>query len=179
MSIYLYLKQHNTTGLKYLGQTIRDPFVYKGSGTRWINHIKKHGYDVTTIVLYETPYMEEIREMGLYYSDLWNIVKSKEFANLIQERGEGVRSTEETKAKIRAALKGRTLSDEHKAKISASKKGKTHTIESKKKMSNKLRGKTLSDEHKAKIAAKQKGRTLSDETRYKMRTARLMWLREN
>lgn len=29
----LYLKTHNKTGMKYLGQTKQDPFEYRGSGT--------------------------------------------------------------------------------------------------------------------------------------------------
>ena len=40
---YLYVKTHKVTGLKYLGQTSKDPFKYNGSGTRWTNHIKKYG----------------------------------------------------------------------------------------------------------------------------------------
>lgn len=30
---YLYVKQHTITGLKYFGKTIKDPYVYPGSGT--------------------------------------------------------------------------------------------------------------------------------------------------
>ena len=41
--IYLYVKTHNKTGLKYLGKTEQDPFVYLGSGKRWLNHLNKHG----------------------------------------------------------------------------------------------------------------------------------------
>jgi len=51
MTIYLYLKTHNKTGLKYLGKTIQNPYKYQGSGEYWIPHIKKHGYDVTTKIL--------------------------------------------------------------------------------------------------------------------------------
>jgi len=86
---YLYKKTHNTTGLNYLGFTKEDPHMYQGSGTRWTNHIKKHGYDVTTEILYETPNKEEIKQKGLYYSNLWNVVESKEWANLKPETGEG------------------------------------------------------------------------------------------
>jgi len=32
MTIYLYKKTHNVTGLQYLGKTTRNPFTYKGSG---------------------------------------------------------------------------------------------------------------------------------------------------
>ena len=44
MPIYtLYVKTHNKTGLKYLGRTTQDPYKYKGSGTYWRSHLKKHG----------------------------------------------------------------------------------------------------------------------------------------
>jgi len=156
MSIYLYLKQHNITGLKYLGQTSKDPFDYKGSGKHWKLHISKHGYDVSTTILYETPYMEEISEQGLYYSDLWNIVGSPEFANLKPESGEGGIHSGEIIAKIAAGNKGRTHSEEAKAKISAANKGKTLSDETKTKISaSKLK---MSDETKAKMSVALKGR---------------------
>ena len=44
MIIYLYLKTHNKTGLKYLGQTSNpDPHRYAGSGTYWKRHLGVHG----------------------------------------------------------------------------------------------------------------------------------------
>jgi hypothetical protein len=89
MTIYLYKKTHNKTGLQYLGKTIQDPFVYQGSGDRWIPHIKKHGYDVTTEILRECQTSEEVKEWGLYYSELWNVVDSKDWANLKPESGDG------------------------------------------------------------------------------------------
>lgn len=61
MTIYLYKKTHNKTGLQYLGKTkSKDPHKYKGSGVYWTSHIKKHGYDVTTEILRECSTMEEI-----------------------------------------------------------------------------------------------------------------------
>ena len=36
----LYVKQHNVTGLKYLGQTKRNPDTYKGSGKYWKLHVR-------------------------------------------------------------------------------------------------------------------------------------------
>ena len=88
-TIYLYLKTHNKTGLKYLGKTVQDPTKYRGSGKRWNNHIQKHGYDVTTEVLFESVDPSEIKDKGIYYSNLWNIVESEEFANLKIEEGDG------------------------------------------------------------------------------------------
>lgn len=38
MTIYLYVKRHNATGLRYLGKTTaKDPYRYKGSGVEWQN----------------------------------------------------------------------------------------------------------------------------------------------
>lgn len=87
--LYLYLKTHQKTGLKYLGQTIRNPFTYKGSGKRWTNHLKVHGNDVSTEILKECHSREELKKWGLYYSQLWNIVDNSEFANCTMEEGTG------------------------------------------------------------------------------------------
>lgn len=84
---YLYLKQHNVTGLKYLGYTKNDPIKYRGSGVYWKRHIAEHGYNVETTILFESENIEEISQKGQYYSELWNIVESKQFANLTEEDG--------------------------------------------------------------------------------------------
>jgi hypothetical protein len=90
MTIYLYKKTHNQTGLKYLGKTTSpDPHRYTGSGKRWKPHIKKYGYDVTTEVLKECHTTEELKYWGKYYSDLWDVTNSKEWANLKPEEGDG------------------------------------------------------------------------------------------
>jgi hypothetical protein len=90
MTIYLYKKTHRVTGLKYLGKTTaKDPYKYQGSGVYWTNHIKKHGYDCDTEILKECSSKEELREFGLYYSNLWNVVESDEWANLREEKGDG------------------------------------------------------------------------------------------
>lgn len=87
--IYLYLKIHNKTGLKYLGKTVKDPFIYKGSGKYWCRHLAKHGDDVTTEILFQSTSKNKIKEKGLYYSNLWSIVENKDFANLKEESGDG------------------------------------------------------------------------------------------
>lgn len=86
---HLYVKTHNKTGLKYLGQTTRDPFKYPGSGKRWVNHLMAHGNDVSTEILFETNCKEELKKKGIYYSNLWNVTKSDEWANLTIEEGTG------------------------------------------------------------------------------------------
>lgn len=92
MKYYLYLKTHNKTGLKYFGQTVQNPFQYNGSGTRWKHHLRKHGNNVDTKIIAKCKTKEELKELGVYYSKLWNIVESKEFANCTVEEGTGGRT---------------------------------------------------------------------------------------
>jgi hypothetical protein len=87
MKIYIYLKTHNQTGLKYLGQTTQDPYQYRGSGTRWLNHIKKHGYDVKTEILKVCSSYDEVKIFGKQFSEHFDIVRSPQFANLVEETG--------------------------------------------------------------------------------------------
>lgn len=87
---YLYVKTHNKTGLKYLGKTSKcDPYSYKGSGKYWVKHIDKHGYDVNTEILLATEDLTELKDTGIFFSKLWNIVESNEWANLMMETGTG------------------------------------------------------------------------------------------
>lgn len=93
MPIYLYVKTHNKTGLKYLGKTTSsDPHKYPGSGKYWTRHLQKYGYDYSTEIIKECETIDEIREWGLYYSKLWNVAENNEWANLILEQGEGLDS---------------------------------------------------------------------------------------
>lgn len=90
MTIYLYVKTHTTTGLKYLGKTKeKDPHKYPGSGLRWANHLKVHGKTYTTQILLATESVEELKETGLFFSKLWNVEKSKDWANMRPETGDG------------------------------------------------------------------------------------------
>lgn len=86
--IYLYVKTHNTTGLKYFGKTYyTDPHKYKGSGVYWKNHIKKHGYDVTTEIIGSFEDEEQAMIAALQFSKENDIVNSPLWANLIFENG--------------------------------------------------------------------------------------------
>lgn len=99
--MYLYLKTHNVTGLKYLGKTIRNPFKYKGSGKRWKYHLNKHGNDVSTEILLETNDVNELVQKGIELSIKWNIVERSDFANIRIECGDGG-DTSKTPAYIEA-----------------------------------------------------------------------------
>jgi hypothetical protein len=88
--IYLYKKTHRVTGLKYLGKTTsKNPHKYQGSGVYWTKHINKHGNDCDTEILKECKSKDELKEWGLYYSKLWNVVESTDWANLKMEMGDG------------------------------------------------------------------------------------------
>jgi hypothetical protein len=90
MIIYLCVKTHTTTGLKYLCQTTKiDPYKYLGSGKYWKLHLKKHGHEHSTEIIKECFSKAEVKEWGLYYSNLWNVVESNAWANLMEENGGG------------------------------------------------------------------------------------------
>lgn len=176
---YLYVKTHNKTGLKYLGYTSKENiYEYMGSGKRWIRHIKKHGYDVTTDILLATEDSTEIKETGIFFSILWNVVESEKWANLMVETGTGGDNsknidykrlvetkkkngktwvqTEESNKKRSLAHTGKKRSSESVRKtIDGKRKNNTlnHSEETKKKISDSTKGisKPHSEEHKTAI----------------------------
>lgn len=97
MKHILMIKECKLKGLKYLCKTHdgKDPYKYQGSGTRWVNHLKKYhkfwtrSKDISTKILGVYDTKEELKEAGLYYSELFDVVKSQEWANIIPEQGEG------------------------------------------------------------------------------------------
>jgi hypothetical protein len=129
---FLYIKQHNITKKLYFGKTIRDPLRYKGSGKHWVNHYKKHGEnEITTIWYCLYTEKELLLDAAISFSELWNIVESDDWLNIIPENG------------LDGYPLGLKLSENTKKKISISKKGKLNP-----KISGKLHyhyGKPLSD----------------------------------
>jgi len=113
---YLYIKTHQTTGLKYFGKTTNDPYRYYGSGVYWLRHLKEHGYKIDTKVLGLFDNYKECKEFAINFSIKENIVESNEWANLRIENG------------LDGGDTGRTnygpLSAESKLKISKKNKGK-------------------------------------------------------
>ncbi len=117
---WLYLKQHNKTGLKYFGKTIKNPETYNGSGVYWSAHLKKHGNDVSTIWQKLFTNKEELTQYALKYSEQNNIVESTDYANLKPEDGlmggdTGI--TAEGRKKISESSKNRIQTEETKQKI--------------------------------------------------------------
>ena len=136
MTIYLYVKTHNKTGLRYLGKTIsKDPHLYPGSGLYWTRHLKEHGFDYTTEILKECQTSKELKEWGIYYSQLWNIVDSDQWANLKPEDGDGgckkgIKRSEQWREKLKNKVwteKALTNLKNIGLKSAASRKGKSWT----------------------------------------------------
>jgi hypothetical protein len=114
---YLYAKQHNVTGFRYFGKTTKDPYKYCGSGLHWKRHLKKHGNDVTTTWVMAYTDKETLVKEALFFSAVYDIVISNEWANAKPENGldgwppgtpnpRSVPQSEETKSKRKATLKG-------------------------------------------------------------------------
>jgi hypothetical protein len=88
--IYLYIKTHNKTGLKYFGKTTRNnPHKYLGSGKYWKAHLKKHGADYTTEIYGIYYDKDDCLKSAVEFSKTNNIVESKEWANLRIESLDG------------------------------------------------------------------------------------------
>ncbi len=174
--IYLYIKTHNTTGLKYMGKTTQDPYKYKGSGKRWLNHIKKHGNDVTTIIVGQFTTIEELKQVSIPLSEKYNIVNSSEWANLRIESGDGGGTSKYIDYSILNRGKGQTYEQRYgfekanelktlrSKKLSETRKNKTY---------EQIYGETLAKHMKEKRSKQQSqinlGRILSEKTKEKIR----------
>jgi group I intron endonuclease len=152
MRYFIYQITNLKNNRFYIGQHRHDgEFLdsnYYGSGTAIVRAIKKHGIqNFKREVLVECTSEAALNFMESVYVGP-ELINDKKCYNL-KTGGMGGNHSEETKAKIRATLKGRIRPEETKAKMSASLRGK--------KAWNK--GKTNSDETKAKISATLKGKS--------------------
>ncbi len=109
--IYLYLKE--VPGLKYLGITTQNPYTYRGSGKYWINHLRSNkitSRNIKTTILFETLDRKELITNCNYYSNLWDVKNSKEFANLISEDGDCsinvIKQSKESREKQASKIRG-------------------------------------------------------------------------
>lgn len=118
MITYLYVKTHNVTGLKYFEKTNRNPHTYRGSGKYWLRHLRKHGNDVSTIIIGEYSDVIELMVVTNKFSVDNDIVASPLWANLIRENGldgapPGNIVTVETRQKISKSLLGKLSPKSH------------------------------------------------------------------
>jgi hypothetical protein len=92
MKHHLMIKKCMTTGLQYLcktSSTVKDPYIYQGSGIRWLNHIRKHKSRIITCIIGTYNTKEELVQAGIYYSNLYNVVNDTNWANLTEGKGDG------------------------------------------------------------------------------------------
>ena len=167
---YLLLKKHNKTGLKYLCQTKRkDPIKYSGSGTRWLRHLNKHGFDFSTKILGKYLKKKDLVKAGEIFSLKWNVKKNKNFANLIDEKGDGGDTSnfinyKNMKPMPRGLWKRPDLTLYNQTRINPQ-KGKKLSYYTRKKMSKAQTGRKLSEETKLKLSKSRTGLKLSDSAR--------------
>jgi hypothetical protein len=147
MTIYLYIKQHNITKLKYFGKTKQDPYSYNGSGKYWKRHISKHGLDISTLQVYTFENYNDCEKFALDFSLKNNIAESKEWANLKPENGKdgGDNSKFIDYNKTHASIKGKTYEQIYGYEKSIELKAKTSLNNIKTKQ-----GRKMSEEQKQK-----------------------------
>lgn len=107
----LYIKE--LAGIFYFGKTTRDPYKYTGSGTIWLDRIKKYGKSQIKTVwvsdVYHDPH--EIQEIALHFSKENQIVESAKWANISPETGlsGGMFTPESYIRRIETRIKNGTL----------------------------------------------------------------------
>jgi hypothetical protein len=174
---YFYKTTNLINGMFYYGSGSRPNYL--GSGIRLTMAIKKYGkenFHIEKLRFFKT------RKDAYYYEDrflkLYKVNSLVESYNLINSGDNGTygfKHSQETKDKLSAAHKGKTISQEQKDKLSAVRKGKPLSQETKDKLSAAKKGKPRkpqSQEHKDKLSAAQIGKTHSQETKDKLSAAK-------
>ena len=166
-STCIYIKTCNHCGLKYFGKsTQKNVNKYKGSGTYWKNHLKKHKCNFKTFIIKNFNNKQQCMDFCMWFSTINNIVKSNKWANLTDETGigggtvkgekhhyYGKKRSKEVRLKISNTLQGFNHSKETRENMSKNRMGinnsmygKKHSEETKQKMR-----KPKSEEHKQKL----------------------------
>ena len=167
---YLCIKTHNKTGLKYLCQTKKkNPYRYLGSGTRWINHLNVHGNDISTEVVGKFKSKKLLVEIGIKLSKKYNVVKSRKWANLRVEEGDGGDTSKFIDYKSMKPMptglwKRPDLTNYNQSRINPN-KSKKLSASTRKKMSSSQKGLKKSEEHKRKLSLSKKGKKQTLEQR--------------
>jgi hypothetical protein len=116
---------------------------------------------------------DELKHWGTYFSKMFNVVESNDWANLIEEKGVygigsrpgtlngmyGKTHSEEAKRKMSDKALGRPCHINNRLAVSAANKIRKQSEETRSKRSRSLMGKKHSDETKSKMSLKAKGRT--------------------
>jgi group I intron endonuclease len=165
--IGIYKITHLDSGKCYIGQSVN---VFK----RWKGHSnlarkKKsaiqhafvlYGIDKFSFEVLEECDREMLNDREVHWISFFDSVSPNGY-NLTSGGGQAFTVSDETRAKMTDAQKGKKQSEEHKANISAAKKGKKQSEEHNAKISASMKGKNtgpMSEEQKAKRSASQKGK---------------------
>ena len=185
--VYLH-RRLDTNEVFYVGiGNDKRPRSKDGRSKWWHNTVNKHGYEAEVIeenlswdsaCLIEIALIDFFGRKDLGKGALVNLTNggdgvngcicSEETRAKIGAAHKGKKHSAESKAKMSAAKKGRKLSAEHKAKIGAAKKGRKLSAEHKAKMSKAKKGRKHSAESKAKMSKAKKGKKTSAETKAKL-----------
>jgi hypothetical protein len=163
---YLCIKTHNKTGLKYLCQTKKkDPHKYLGSGTRWLNHLKIHGNSISTEIVGKFKSKKNLIAAGRNLSEKHNVVKSRKWANLRVEEGDGGDTSKFIDYKSMKPMptglwKRPDLKKYNETRINPN-KDKKLSLSTRKKMSLAQKGLKKSEEHKKNLSTSKKGKKQS------------------
>lgn len=170
---HYYILQHRLTGMRYIGQRVRNDVgtKYFGSGVYWKRHRKKYGWldiDVLELEYFDNAQSAQqwLDKQYLKYGEYWI---NDAFANLRPETTEdqtsqkGFKHSDETKQRISLIRKGRAQSGGV----------KIHSEESRSKMSKSQTGKTLSEEDKLKKSKALKGKPKTEKHKQNMRKTKL------
>lgn len=186
---FIYLIRNRVNGKSYVGQTvktIKKRFLEhlwsakKGSGYAIHAAIRKHGDENFTIEMLAACDASQLNALEEYYIRTYgSSVNWGHGYNMTEGGGatSGWVPSEETRAKMSKAQKGRKQSAEHKEKVKATKAlhPYKHSEEARAKISRATKGKAKPRELKAPVKEKRPlfGFTVSAETREKIRNAHL------
>lgn len=166
MTIYLYIKQHNITKLKYFGKTTRNPYTYKGSGIYWLRHLHKYGRNVSTLKVWKIERQEVCTRFALWFSKKFNIVDSTDWANLVEEAGIDGCSLKGSRngmyGKLHTEESRKKISDKRKNSSNNNYKGEYNSMFGRNGQSNPFFGKSHSPESLEKMSKAKKGKTYEE-----------------
>lgn len=163
-TVYLYVKRCPHCGLMYFGMTVRNPFIYMGSGIKWINHLKHYGVKPQTIEVWGFDTRADARAFALAYSNQQEIVQSSQWANLTEENVFGEYHTSYVKTPEHRA----NLSKAVRAAYAA---GKYEGLKRKRPI--------WTEEMRAERSRKYKGRKLSSDAVANIQRGRERWVRSS
>lgn len=165
-------------GKIYIGQTTnfskRKNYYKNGSKpyqVRIYNSLQKHGYDAHSIEFIEECLAEKLNERERYWQDFYEVIGENGLnCRLTETNDKSGFLSEESKAKMSEARKGRIFDQNWIDKLRIAATNKKHTIETKIKMSESAKGKKKTAEHISKLPQNQKGykgKKRSEETKLK------------